>query len=56
MTLGSPYLDTHASRQDYIICGTGLTECVLSGLLSVDGKKVRDPGSLAWRVMALKSF
>jgi len=25
---------------DVIICGTGLTECVLSGLLSVNGKKV----------------
>ncbi|CCJ31222.1 unnamed protein product [Pneumocystis jirovecii] len=25
---------------DYIILGTGLTECILSGLLSVEGKKV----------------
>ncbi|KAH9825123.1 GDP dissociation inhibitor [Melampsora americana] len=25
---------------DYIVLGTGLTECILSGLLSVDGKKV----------------
>jgi len=25
---------------DVIICGTGLTECILSGLLSVNGKKV----------------
>ncbi|KAI8445090.1 GDP dissociation inhibitor, partial [Phakopsora pachyrhizi] len=27
-------------RYDYIVLGTGLTECILSGLLSVDGKKV----------------
>ncbi|PLW21634.1 hypothetical protein PCANC_01084 [Puccinia coronata f. sp. avenae] len=25
---------------DYVVLGTGLTECILSGLLSVDGKKV----------------
>ena len=25
---------------EVIIVGTGLTECILSGLLSVDGKKV----------------
>lgn len=25
---------------DVIVLGTGLTECILSGLLSVDGKKV----------------
>lgn len=25
---------------DVIILGTGLTECILSGMLSVDGKKV----------------
>jgi Rab GDP dissociation inhibitor len=25
---------------DYIVLGTGLTECILSGLLSVEGKKV----------------
>lgn len=25
---------------DVVICGTGLTECILSGLLSVNGKKV----------------
>lgn len=27
-------------RYDFIVLGTGLTECILSGLLSVDGKKV----------------
>ena len=26
---------------DVIVLGTGLKECILSGLLSVDGKKVR---------------
>eukprot|EP01006_Ploeotia_vitrea_P054742 TRINITY_DN67920_c8_g4_i1.p1 TRINITY_DN67920_c8_g4~~TRINITY_DN67920_c8_g4_i1.p1 ORF type:complete len:449 (-),score=84.83 TRINITY_DN67920_c8_g4_i1:1464-2810(-) len=25
---------------DVVVCGTGLTECILSGLLSVEGKKV----------------
>lgn len=25
---------------DVIVCGTGLKECILSGLLSVKGKKV----------------
>ena len=25
---------------DVIVLGTGITECILSGLLSVDGKKV----------------
>lgn len=28
---------------DAIILGTGLKECLLAGLLSVDGMKVRDP-------------
>lgn len=28
---------------DAIVLGTGLKECVLSGLLSVDGLKVRSP-------------
>ncbi len=27
---------------DAIVLGTGLKECILSGLLSVDGLKVRD--------------
>ena len=27
-------------RYDAIVCGTGLTECMLSGLLSVAGKRV----------------
>ena len=30
-------LDT---EYDVIVLGTGITECILSGLLSVDGKKV----------------
>jgi hypothetical protein len=34
----SPTDHTHPDSQ--IILGTGLTECVLSGLLSVEGKKV----------------
>lgn len=28
------------AEYDVIVLGTGLTECILSGLLSVDGKKV----------------
>lgn len=28
------------NKYDVIVCGTGLTECILSGLLSVSGKKV----------------
>lgn len=32
----SPYV----SRDQVIVLGTGLTECILSGLLSVEGKKV----------------
>jgi RAB protein geranylgeranyltransferase component A len=32
-------LPTHAAHQ-VIVLGTGLTECILSGLLSVEGKKV----------------
>ena len=27
-------------KYDVIVCGTGLRECILSGLLSVKGKKV----------------
>lgn len=44
--LSPPYLDRYTSyffrvdRYDYVVLGTGLTECILSGLLSVDGKKV----------------
>ena len=25
---------------DVVVCGTGLVECILSGLLSMDGKRV----------------
>lgn len=25
---------------DYVVLGTGLTECILTGLLSVEGKKI----------------
>lgn len=32
---------------DVIVLGTGLKECILSGLLSVDGLKVRDLGVLS---------
>ena len=28
-------------KYDVIILGTGLKECILSGLLSIEGKKVR---------------
>lgn len=31
---------TQNDEYDYIVLGTGLTECILSGLLSVEGKKV----------------
>lgn len=31
-------LSTH--RPQVVVLGTGLTECILSGLLSVEGKKV----------------
>ena len=34
-------LDTMDESYDAIVLGTGLKECVLSGLLSVDGLKVR---------------
>ena len=29
---------------DAVVLGTGLTECIISGLLSVDGKKVGTVG------------
>lgn len=38
--LSLPSLTSVSSLSDAIICGTGVTECVLSALLSVDGKKV----------------
>jgi RAB protein geranylgeranyltransferase component A len=31
---------TQDQEYDVIVLGTGLTECILSGLLSVEGKKV----------------
>lgn len=34
---------------DVVVLGTGLTECILSGLLSVDGKKVLHMGTNANR-------
>lgn len=40
---------------DAIVLGTGLKECIISGLLSVDGLKVRCPSlheqSHAWSMM-----
>lgn len=36
----STRLSAHRAITDAIILGTGVTECVLSALLSVDGKKV----------------
>eukprot|EP00842_Homolaphlyctis_polyrhiza_P000536 jgi/Hompol1/1483/HPOL_001307-RA len=35
-----PLLDHIDQEYDVIVLGTGLTECILSGLLSVEGKKV----------------
>ncbi|CAI6599581.1 BAF_HP2_G0015700.mRNA.1.CDS.1 [Saccharomyces cerevisiae] len=32
--------ETIDTDYDVIVLGTGITECILSGLLSVDGKKV----------------
>ena len=31
---------TKRISSQYVVLGTGLTECILSGLLSVEGKKV----------------
>lgn len=50
LALASPTLSLFFSRAnfimdeqyDVIVLGTGLKECILSGLLSVDGLKVRD--------------
>jgi len=33
-------MDEIAKEYDVIVVGTGLTECILSGVLSVKGKKV----------------
>ncbi|KAF7451286.1 hypothetical protein A1F99_030630 [Pyrenophora tritici-repentis] len=33
-------MDEIAPEYDVVVLGTGLTECVLSGVLSVKGKKV----------------
>ncbi len=38
---GVTYKALADGKYDVIICGTGLKECILSGLLSVKGKKVR---------------
>ena len=38
---GTTYKPLADGKYDVIICGTGLKECILSGLLSVKGKKVR---------------
>lgn len=37
---------TMQEEYDVVVLGTGLTECILSGLLSVDGKKVLHMGAL----------
>jgi len=34
-------MDEIAPEYDVVVLGTGLTECVLSGVMSVKGKKVR---------------
>lgn len=41
---GKTYKPLADGRYDAIILGTGLKECILSGLLSVKGKKVRGEG------------
>lgn len=40
-------LSTPEMQEEYdvVVLGTGLTECILSGLLSVDGKKVLHMGT-----------
>ena len=38
--------ETIDTDYDVIVLGTGITECILSGLLSVDGKKV----SIVWEI------
>jgi hypothetical protein len=38
---GTTYKPLADGKYDAIILGTGLKECILSGLLSVKGKKVR---------------
>lgn len=38
---GTSYTSLADGKYDVIILGTGLKECILSGLLSVKGKKVR---------------
>jgi uncharacterized protein (DUF1810 family) len=38
---GKDYKPLADGKYDVIILGTGLKECVLSGLLSIKGKKVR---------------
>lgn len=38
---GTTYKPLADGKYDVIILGTGLKECILSGLLSVKGKKVR---------------
>ena len=40
-TMRSPRLLLFAKLQPYFGAGTGLKECIISGLLSVDGLKVR---------------
>jgi Rab GDP dissociation inhibitor len=39
-------MDEIAPEYDVVVLGTGLTECVLSGVLSVKGKKVVGIASL----------
>lgn len=38
---GTTYKPLADGKYDVIICGTGLKECIMSGLLSKKGKKVR---------------
>lgn len=40
---GNTYKALADGKYDAIILGTGLKECILSGLLSVQGKKVEVP-------------
>jgi len=44
---------------DVVVCGTGIVECILSGLLSLKGKILiqRDSnGCMIWEIIIVNSF
>ena len=49
-------LQTMDEEYDVIVLGTGLKECILSGLLSVDGCKVLSDFTLVYGYLALLSM